>query len=219
MKLKEFDSQAVRQQPVPQVRGPYKKSAETRAAIVQAAIDLLIEGGYQHFSLRKVALRAGVSIGNLQHHFTSKENLISQMLDVVITGYLEEFENLISASDSPKEQLRSVVKQVVEDLGTRETTMFFPELWSLANHDPAALDSMHAMYGRYQEIYHRIIKAINPGLSERQIKRAGLFFVSALEGHTMFIGHGKPANDQIDAITEIAYSSFLRIIETGEIPD
>ena len=208
----------MKQQPVAYARGPYKKSAETRAAIIQAAIDLLIEEGYHNFSLRKVAMRAGVSIGNLQHHFTSKVNLIALMLDDVISGYLDEFENLISTADSPKEQLYRVVQRVVEDLGTKETTMFFPELWSLANHDDAVRDMMHHMYGRYQQIYHRIIRAINPALTEQQIERAGLFFVSSLEGHTMFIGYGKPANDQIKAITEIAYTSFLKIIESESIP-
>jgi hypothetical protein len=35
----------------------------------------------------------------------------------------------------------------------------------------------------------------------------------------MFIGYGKVANHQIDAISEIAYQSFLHIIESGAIPE
>lgn len=206
-------------QVISQPRGPYKKGAETRTTIIQSAIKLLIEEGYHSFSLRKVALRAGVSIGNLQHHFASKENLISVMLDDVISGYLEEFQSLLKSADSPKQQLRSVIQRVVEDLGTKETTMFFPELWSLANHDRSVSKLMHTMYAKYQAIYHTIIKAINPGLSKSQIEKAGLFFVSSLEGHTMFIGYGKVANHQIDAISEIAYQSFLHIIESGAIPE
>lgn len=200
-------------------RGPYKKSAETRASIVRGAIDSLIEEGYHNFSLRKVALRAGVSIGNLQHHFVSKENLIAEMLDDVISGYLEEFTGLISKTESPQEQLRSVIKRVVDDLTTKETTMFFPELWSLANHEPGVNDLMVAMYRKYQDIYHEIIKRINPELSKRQIEKAGLFFAASLEGHTMFIGHGKSATRDSKAVAEMAYASFLHIIESGAIPE
>jgi len=208
----------MKQRQVTRPRGPYRKSAETRAAIIHATIDLLIEEGYYNLSIRKVASRARVSAGNVQHHFTSKENLISQMLDTVINAYLEEFESLIRTADSPREQLRRVVFQVVEDLGTRETTVFFPELWSLANHEPDVSKLMHAMYAKYQAVYHTIIKRINPALSETQVERAGLFFVYTLEGHTMFIGNGKPANHQIHAIADLSYKSFLRIIESGNIP-
>lgn len=209
----------MKQQQIRHPRGPYKKSAETRATIIRGAIELLIEEGYHNFSMRKVAVRSGVSIGNLQHHFVSKENLISEMLDDVISGYLEEFKRLINATDSPREQLRSVIQRVVDDLATKETTIFFPELWSLANHEPGVNDLMVAMYGKYQNIYHQIIERINPKLSGSQIEKAGLFFAASLEGHTIFVGHGKSAAEHIDAVAEIAYSSFLHIIESGAIPE
>jgi len=200
-------------------RGRYKKSAASRSRIIKAAIDVLIEEGYHSFSLRKVALIAEVSIGNLQHHYSSKEILIGEMLDYVISGYLEEFENLIEETESPKDQLRSIIERVVDDLKTNETTIFFPELWSLANHEPDVERLMVHMYGQYQNIYHGIIKRINPALSASQIEKAGLFFAASLEGHTMFVGHNKSATHHSDAIAEIAYQSFLHIIETGAIPE
>jgi AcrR family transcriptional regulator len=200
-------------------RGRYKSGVATRSKIVEAAINLLVEQGYHSFSLRKVAMKAGVSIGNLQHHFRSKENLIAEMLDDVISGYLEEFEKLIHSTDSPRDQLRTVVRRVVEDLKTRETTVFFPELWSLANHEPGVDKLMVSMYGKYQNIYHDIIRRINPELSESQIEKAGLFFAASLEGHTMFVGHNKSATHHNDAIAEIAYNSFLHIIESSAIPE
>lgn len=208
----------MKQKEIPRPRGPYKKSAETRAAIIRGAIDLLVEEGYHNFSLRKVAVRAGVSIGNLQHHFESKEKLIAVMLDDVISGYLEEFQGLIRTTESPKEQLRSVIKRVVEDLGTKETTMFFPELWSLGNHEPAVGDFMHEMYGKYRDIYKEIIPEINPRLSDEQVERAALFIASSLEGHTMFVGYGKSDNHQLNAVADMAYRNFLHMIESGSIP-
>lgn len=200
-------------------RGRYKKSIASRSRIIQAAIDVLVQEGYHSFSLRKVAVSAEVSIGNLQHHYSSKEILIGEMLDYVISGYLEEFENLIEETESPKEQLRNIIERVVEDLKTKETTIFFPELWSLANHEPDVERLMVHMYAQYQNIYHGIIKRINPELSTSQIEKAGLFFAASLEGHTMFVGHNKSATHQNGAIAEIAYQSFLHIIETGAIPE
>ena len=199
-------------------RGPYKKSAEARQTIIQAAIEQLIEEGYREFSLRKIARRAGVSIGRVQHHFPNKEILLSMMLDDVISAYLEAFDSLIEEFEPPEEQLRAVVRHVVEDLGTKETTHFFPELWSLANHDPKCDQLSLTMYDKYQDVYRRIIPAINPELSAKQIETAALFFAASLEGHTMFVGYRKRYNERIDAIAEMAYRSFLNIIKTGVIP-
>lgn len=209
----------MKQQQALRARGPYKKSAGTRRAIIRAAIDTLITAGYHNFSLRKVASQAGVSIGNLQHHFESKEKLIAVMLDDVISGYLDEFRRLISTTDDPREQLKLIVFHVAEDLGTKETTMFFPELWSLANHNPDVEDFTHQMYGKYRDIYIGIIRSINPTLSDEQADRAALFFAASLEGHTMFVGYRKADNRQISAIADIAFQSFLNIIETGSIPE
>jgi AcrR family transcriptional regulator len=217
------DSRRITRSPVKQAvpaqpRGPYKKSEQAKERIIAAAIEQLMEEGYRSLTFRRVARRAGVSIGNLQHHFESKEKLLAEMIDTVITGYLDEFEVMLDSEESPTEQLTSVVTAVVEDLTTRETTMFFPELWSLANHEPAVEALMTQMYGRYISIYKRIIRRINPDLKPAQVERAALFFAASLEGHTMFLGHGKYASDMHSDIAKIAVRSFLRLLEEGDIP-
>jgi AcrR family transcriptional regulator len=213
-----FSRFSVKQTARAQRRGPYKKSEQSKERIIGAAIEQLIEEGYRSLTFRRVAQRAGVSIGNLQHHFDTKEKLIAEMIDTVITGYLDEFEVMLDSDESPTQQLTSVVTAVVEDLTTRETTMFFPELWSLANHEPAVEALMNQMYGRYIGIYERIIGRINPDLKPAQIERAALFFAASLEGHTMFLGHGKCATAVHRDIARIAVRCFLHLLEEGDIP-
>lgn len=205
-------------QPNRQPRGRYRKSVEARTTIVNSAIEQLIDQGYHNFSLRKVAVRAGISIGKLQHQFPSKEELIREMLDVVISGYLDDFASVIESSASAEEQLYKVLKHVVDDLTTKETTIFFPELWSLANHEPVVCDLMNEMYGRYQNVYHGIIRAINPELSDEQIEKTALFIAASLEGHTIFVGYEKDATDYAGDITEMAYDCYLHMIKTGNVP-
>ncbi|MEM8660351.1 MAG: TetR/AcrR family transcriptional regulator [Pseudomonadota bacterium] len=200
-------------------RGPYKKSEQSRERIIDAAIEQLIEEGYKSLTFRKIANRAEVSIGNLQHHFETKQKLIGHMLDVVIGGYIDEFGQMIQSTQSPQEQLRSVINTVVQDLTTRETTMFFPELWSMANHDPDVDELMTQMYERYMAVYHDIIARINPSLTPVQIERAALFIAATVEGHTIFIGQGKRAQGMSHAIEQMAFNSFLKMIEEGDIPN
>lgn len=56
------------------VLGP--KARRTRAAILQSAIELLGEVGFERATMRAIAERAGVSIGNAYYYFASKEALV-----------------------------------------------------------------------------------------------------------------------------------------------
>jgi AcrR family transcriptional regulator len=52
------------------------KGEQTRELILKSALDLLGEHGYEKTTMRAIAKRAGVSLGNAYHYFGSKELLI-----------------------------------------------------------------------------------------------------------------------------------------------
>lgn len=62
-------------------RGRYAKSDITRAAILDAALEVFALGGFRAGSLRDVALRVGMSEAGLLHHFSSKSRLLAAVLD------------------------------------------------------------------------------------------------------------------------------------------
>lgn len=197
--------------------GTYKKGKDSAAAILDAASQLLIEVGYHNFSLRKVASAAGVSLGNLQYYYPVKDALVQAMLDKTIQRYIVDFEE-IRHHGHPKQQFAEMVERVVSDLNTRETTLFFPELWSLSNHEEKVPKYMDEMYAKYRHYLGLIIAEINPGLTAKQVKRLALFISCSIEGHTMFVGYGKPWKKETRNIINMATQSFLWLIEHGEIP-
>lgn len=52
-----------------------KKAEETRTRILEAALTLFREVGYEKATMRVIAERAGVSVGNAYYYFKSKEEL------------------------------------------------------------------------------------------------------------------------------------------------
>jgi len=62
-------------------RGPYAKSTERRAAIVDAAFEVFSTRGYRGGSLQEVADRVGVSQTGLLHYFPSKRALLRAVLE------------------------------------------------------------------------------------------------------------------------------------------
>lgn len=61
-------------------RGPYAKTAATRLAILDAALEVFAEGGYRGGSVRHIAERVGLSEPALMHHFRSKAGLLEGVL-------------------------------------------------------------------------------------------------------------------------------------------
>lgn len=195
-------------------RLPSKKAQQTASLILDAAEDLMIDAGYHNFSMRKVATKAGVTIGNLQYHFPTKEILIKAMLDHCIARYLELFARIREASgDDPREQLKQLVHVIFKDLNTSNTTHFFPELWSLSNHEPYATELMDNMYAQYRSVLVEVIQAINPAIRKLQAERLALFMSASMEGHTVFVGHDKPWQKDTQKMANLAVSSFLHLID------
>jgi AcrR family transcriptional regulator len=65
----------------PSRRGPYAKSAERRASIVDAAFEVFSTKGYVGGSLRDVAEVVGMSQTSLLHYFPSKSALLLAVLE------------------------------------------------------------------------------------------------------------------------------------------
>ncbi len=63
--------------PTAATRAPRTRQAhETRARILDAAIEACIELGYRRATMREIARRAGVSLGNAYYYFPSKAHLV-----------------------------------------------------------------------------------------------------------------------------------------------
>ena len=57
------------------------KSEQTRALILETALGLFRERGYDGTTMRAIAQRAGVSVGNAYYYFAGKEHLIQGFYD------------------------------------------------------------------------------------------------------------------------------------------
>lgn len=56
------------------------KGERTRQAIIESAYTLFLEQGYAATSMRQIAEAAGLALGGIYHHFTSKEAIFSELI-------------------------------------------------------------------------------------------------------------------------------------------
>jgi AcrR family transcriptional regulator len=59
----------------------HRRSEHTRRQVLDAALDLFAHQGYRGTGVKEIAERAGVSTGNVYHHFPDKEAIFRTLLD------------------------------------------------------------------------------------------------------------------------------------------
>jgi TetR/AcrR family transcriptional regulator, regulator of cefoperazone and chloramphenicol sensitivity len=74
-----------------QKRRPTARGTETRAQVIDAAVQCICEEGFGAATMRRIAERAGVTWGVMQYHFGDRGGLLSAVLE---TGYANLTERL-----------------------------------------------------------------------------------------------------------------------------
>lgn len=74
-----------------------QRSAATRAALLEATIDCVVDAGYQGATTAEICRRAGVSKGAQLHHYPTKAELVAAAVEHLFARRLDEFRRAIAA--------------------------------------------------------------------------------------------------------------------------
>ena len=84
-----------------------RQREEARRTILDATQTLLVEEGYDSFSMRKLAARCGYTAPTLYHHFGDKNGLLDTLLGLRTGELVDEMRAVRTGSD-PLENMRSL---------------------------------------------------------------------------------------------------------------
>src|ERR1700742_330458 len=92
------------------------KGEQTRALIMGTALEMLRERGYEQTTMRALAERAGVSLGNAYHYFGSKEELIQAFYARTHEEHLRACEPLLADERDLKKRLLAVMRAKIDTI-------------------------------------------------------------------------------------------------------
>ncbi|SEP20478.1 TetR/AcrR family transcriptional regulator [Trujillonella endophytica] len=158
-----------------------------RAAVVEAAIQCILERGLYRASSNAIAERAGVTWGAIQHHFGSREAL---MLAVLEEGN-DRLRRLLAAAEigggTVEERVAAYLGVLDAYYGSREYLAFMQVLLTLA-HDPRTseqtLATMQRITGSVDADLHRLAGEVLAGTGADEATLGPLLF-HALRGMAM----------------------------------
>ncbi len=143
---------------IPMMREPKQdRSRATRQRLLEATIECLAEMGWAASTVAVVAERAGVSRGAAQHHFPTREELITAALEYIFDERMAQaLRDAKSAADIPGAQrTEAVVTRIVESYcGT-----FFKaalQVWTHASADPEMRRHIVPLEAKFGRMTHRL---------------------------------------------------------------
>lgn len=96
---------------------PYRRTPQVqqridaqRAAILDAAVELLAEHGYAGCSVAAVAARAGVATGSVYRHFSGKAQLVAEVFGTVVSREVDAVERAGRSAGTTPDRVSAVLE-------------------------------------------------------------------------------------------------------------
>ncbi|MDO3386751.1 TetR/AcrR family transcriptional regulator [Gilvimarinus sp. SDUM040013] len=89
-------------------------AVETRERLLSTALDLIWQSNYSSVGVNEICKQAGVTKGGFYHHFESKAQLFCEATEFYWNNVKQHFDELYSPSQSPLEQLESVLSFILQ---------------------------------------------------------------------------------------------------------
>ncbi|MDQ1520182.1 MAG: hypothetical protein QOI55_1255 [Actinomycetota bacterium] len=124
------------------------RSVATRAALLDAALESLVERGYAATTTIETARRAGVSRGAQLHHFPTKAQLLAAAVQHLLDRRMTEFRDTLATVDPGADRLDAGV-DLLWAMFQGPAFAAWVELWIAARTDPELAEAVVAVERRF----------------------------------------------------------------------
>jgi AcrR family transcriptional regulator len=185
-----------------------ERSLATKAALLDAAIDSLVERGYAATTTIETARRAGVSRGAQLHHFPTKAELLATAVEHLFDRRLAEFREAFAAIDPRADRLDAAL-DLLWSMFQGPAFVAWTELWVAARTDPELARTVVAVERRFTAETRTMFGELFPSQTGadallHDIGRDFAFAVMTGVALQRLFPHGeRPASDYVDALKRI----------------
>jgi AcrR family transcriptional regulator len=184
------------------------RSVATRKALLDAALECLVELGYAATTTIETARRAGVSRGAQLHHFPTKAQLLTAAVEHLLEQRTAEFRAALATVDPGADRLAAGV-DLAWSMFQGPVFVAWVELWVAARTDPDLTATVVAAERRFTAETRAIFLETYPAQSDADpvfydIGRDFAFAVLTGVALQRLFPHGeRPASDYLDALKRL----------------
>lgn len=183
-------------------RGVVRKGEARQAEVLAMARRVLVEDGYDRFSLREIAARVGVTLGNLQYYFPARDDLLEAVLRSELARDQAELATVAARARSPRDALAAVVRHLIEEW-TREGRRVYVVLSLLALHQPRFAAFHREVYARFYEALVPLLRDLRPEAERAELLRLARILTILLDGAVLQGSGPSLIADSVDAVLRV----------------
>jgi AcrR family transcriptional regulator len=186
-----------------------------RQAILEAAIGVFAQHGFDAATTDDIARAAGLSKGGLYWHFKSKDEILAAVLMQFFDQEMAALAGLVAAGGSASVRVRKLVSQAAADMAQLEQVLPIAlEFYALAARQEHVRQWIQGYYGRYHSL---LVALLRQGYASGEFRAgtaetAALTLIAQMEGLAL-VRSIEPRvvrlPDQAEAAAELLLSGLM----------
>ena len=187
-----------------------------RQQIIDAAKQALIEGGSNSLVLRDVADQIGITHGNLQYYFPTKNDLLIAIFDQAVEKYTESMKVAVSETSTRRGRLDAIIDAGIAELKSPETALW-RMMMSLADHNPDMASILKKENDLYEQVVAEELKLISPNLSIQRRRHIARIIHAILDGLGVQFSYEDAGGSEMRALANEIKIALFAVLEAESL--
>jgi len=184
--------------------------------ILDAALTVLVQNGYQGSRMDDVVSESQLSKGAIYWYYKSKKAMYLDLVNFWVIRYSATINHLVENDQSAPDQLKSLFNYFIDQYESDpDPFIALTEFWSMAQKDDDFREKLQKVYSQFLEVLEKIVaKGVKDGdfkkLDIRITAMSIMLNVESINWFTLFDTHGVSARDYIQTISDFILAGLLK---------
>lgn len=189
-----------------------KKGDARRQQILESAKKVLMESGPEAFVLRDIAEKIGITHGNLQYYFRTRQDLLVAIFDQEVAKYTDSMQQAVAATSTKRGRLAAIIDSGLEVLRTPETALW-RMIISMADHSPEVSAILKKENDLYEAVLAKELKQIAPKMTAQRRRHIAKIIRALLDGLAVQLVHEDPGSADMKALQSEMKAAIFALVD------
>jgi len=184
--------------------------------ILNAALTVLVQNGYEGSRMDDVVSKSQLSKGAIYWYYKSKKAMYLDLVNFWVIRYSATINHLVENDQAAPDQLKSLFNYFIDQYESDpDPFIALTEFWSMAQKDDDFRAKLQKVYSQFLEVLEKIVaKGLKDGdfkkLDIRITAMSIMLNVESINWFTLFDTHGVSARDYIQTISDFILAGLLK---------